>query len=45
MEETDVINVISSINLYETDDNENAILSVGAITNKPSITSINVGDV
>ena len=37
--------MISSINLYETDDNENAILSVGAITNKPSITSLNVGDV
>ena len=47
MEETGVINVIGSIDLYETADtnNENAILSVGAISNKPSINSINVGDV
>ena len=45
MEETGVINVIGSIDLYTPTDSENAILSVGAISNKPSITSINVGDV
>lgn len=45
MEETGVINVISSIDLYTATDSENAILSVGAITNKPSITFLNVGDV
>ena len=45
MEETGVINVISSIDLYTATDNENSILTIEGVTNKPSITSLNVGDV
>ena len=44
MEESDIINVVTSINLYRPND-ENSILSIGSITNKPSISSVSNGNV